>query len=244
VAWDCLRRCVPDVFLDTTGCAFTYFVAKILAGVTVATYTHYPTITAVSGAAVLVQVVSPRPGLYVSLVVLPSVSHEMYCRICYHAYTNVALHTTTLKQLRAVHWPLMRKSCERVFLVLPFTVCPPRCCLCRQSSYYKLFGVLYLVMGKLVAVTMVNSNWTKRHIDALWQLHNSGAAVVFPPCNTEQFRVHFVCPSGSLYGSLESLLLYVSRSSLCVLGTVTLCLWVSFGRKKTTQSNCWLWHPC
>lgn len=47
VAFQGLRACTPHVFLDTTGCAFTYFVAKVLAGLPVATYTHYPTITSV-----------------------------------------------------------------------------------------------------------------------------------------------------------------------------------------------------
>lgn len=48
VAWHGLRQYRPDVFLDTTGCAFTYFIAKVCAGLPVATYTHYPTITSVS----------------------------------------------------------------------------------------------------------------------------------------------------------------------------------------------------
>ncbi len=47
VAFQGLRACTPHVFVDTTGCAFTYFVAKVLAGLPVATYTHYPTITSV-----------------------------------------------------------------------------------------------------------------------------------------------------------------------------------------------------
>lgn len=47
VAFSGLRAFCPDIFLDTTGCAFTYFVAKVLAGRKVATYTHYPTITSV-----------------------------------------------------------------------------------------------------------------------------------------------------------------------------------------------------
>lgn len=45
VAADCLRRAVPDIWVDTTGAAFTFFVAR-LAGVSrVACYVHYPTIS-------------------------------------------------------------------------------------------------------------------------------------------------------------------------------------------------------
>ncbi len=36
---------VPDVFFDTTGCAFTFPVAKFMFGCRVFSYTHYPTIS-------------------------------------------------------------------------------------------------------------------------------------------------------------------------------------------------------
>lgn len=45
VAWECLRSCNPDVFIDTTGYAFTFILAKLFAGCLVACYVHYPTIT-------------------------------------------------------------------------------------------------------------------------------------------------------------------------------------------------------
>lgn len=35
----------PTIFMDTTGCAFTYLVAKIVFGCTVVAYVHYPTIS-------------------------------------------------------------------------------------------------------------------------------------------------------------------------------------------------------
>jgi hypothetical protein len=48
VAWEALMQQPMDIFLDTTGCAFTYIVAKVLGVPRVVTYTHYPTITSVS----------------------------------------------------------------------------------------------------------------------------------------------------------------------------------------------------
>jgi len=36
---------LPDVFVDTTGCAFTYAVARLVFGCKVAAYVHYPTIS-------------------------------------------------------------------------------------------------------------------------------------------------------------------------------------------------------
>ena len=47
-AWVAFNTFVPDVFVDTTGCAFTFLVAKVLAGCRVGCYVHYPTISTVS----------------------------------------------------------------------------------------------------------------------------------------------------------------------------------------------------
>jgi len=45
LAWASLNKLTPDIFIDTTGAAFTFLVAKILARCTVAAYVHYPTIS-------------------------------------------------------------------------------------------------------------------------------------------------------------------------------------------------------
>jgi len=45
VAWAGLNMLTPHIFFDTTGCAFTFIVAKILGGCKIATYVHYPTIS-------------------------------------------------------------------------------------------------------------------------------------------------------------------------------------------------------
>ena len=47
LATEALLKYTPDVFIETTGYAFTDPMAR-LAGCTVACYTHYPTITTVS----------------------------------------------------------------------------------------------------------------------------------------------------------------------------------------------------
>jgi hypothetical protein len=48
LAWCALNQLTPHVFVDTTGCAFTFLVAKVLAGCKVGAYVHYPTISTVS----------------------------------------------------------------------------------------------------------------------------------------------------------------------------------------------------
>ena len=48
LAYNALCQFTPHVYIDTTGCAFTFFVAKILANCKVLAYVHYPTISTVS----------------------------------------------------------------------------------------------------------------------------------------------------------------------------------------------------
>lgn len=47
LAWYALHQFTPHVFVDTTGCAFTFLVAK-LARCKVVAYVHYPTVSTVS----------------------------------------------------------------------------------------------------------------------------------------------------------------------------------------------------
>jgi alpha-1,2-mannosyltransferase len=42
---EALRLATPDVFFDSTGFAFTFFAARVLAGARVGAYVHYPTIS-------------------------------------------------------------------------------------------------------------------------------------------------------------------------------------------------------
>jgi len=51
--------------------------------------------------------------------------------------------------------------------------------------YYQFFARLYRLVGSYSEKTMVNSSWTKGHIDSLWKTRSK---VVYPPCNTTQFR--------------------------------------------------------
>jgi len=45
LSWNALKEFVPDIYFDTTGHAFTFVVARFLAGCHVAAYVHYPTIS-------------------------------------------------------------------------------------------------------------------------------------------------------------------------------------------------------
>lgn len=44
LSWNCLTQLTPDIYIDTTGCAFTFIIARI-AGCKIGAYVHYPTIS-------------------------------------------------------------------------------------------------------------------------------------------------------------------------------------------------------
>jgi len=53
--------------------------------------------------------------------------------------------------------------------------------------YYYVFNLAYGAAGGCAHVTMVNSSWTRRHIESSWwggrPIHR-----VFPPCDTEDLQ--------------------------------------------------------
>jgi glycosyltransferase involved in cell wall biosynthesis len=113
VAWECLVRFNPDIWVDTTGYAFTLPVAKLLAACRVACYVHYPTITT----DMLRRVHDRRP-----------------------TYNNGS-------------W--ISQSAGATYAKL---------------LYYHIFAWLYGLAGGFADVIMVNSSWTKGHLDGLWAL--------------------------------------------------------------------------
>eukprot|EP00970_Alexandrium_tamarense_P001132 scaffold116_cov220-Alexandrium_tamarense.AAC.8 len=130
LAWHALNKVTPHVFIDTTGCAFTFFVAKVLAGCKVGTYIHYPTIST----DMLSLVWERRP-----------------------TYNNTSRIATN---------PIVTYV---------------------KLIYYTIFAVCYGLVGSLADLTMVNSTWTKGHIQYLWRLAGR-VHVVFPPVDTKSVK--------------------------------------------------------
>ncbi|CAG0916366.1 unnamed protein product [Notodromas monacha] len=138
---EALLRCVPDIYLDTMGYAFTYPLFRYLGGCKVGCYTHYPTISS--------DMISKLDGR--------EVAHNNRKWIAKN-----------------------RILCEL------------------KQGYYVLFARIYGWMGRKADVCMVNSSWTKGHVDQLWWNDvgmRSRAALVHPPCNPERFsqlrRINF-----------------------------------------------------
>jgi alpha-1,2-mannosyltransferase len=113
VAIECLFLALPDIWLDTTGAAFAYPVARFLGVPIIATYTHYPMISS----DMLQAVAERRPG-----------------------YNNAAL---IAQSFTLTYFKLM---------------------------YYKFVAWLYGCAGRESTLTIVNSSWTKAHIDNVWGL--------------------------------------------------------------------------
>ena len=51
--------------------------------------------------------------------------------------------------------------------------------------YYKLFAMVYGFVGRRANIIMVNSSWTRDHIQQIW--HPQNLAMVYPPCDTDAF---------------------------------------------------------
>lgn len=51
--------------------------------------------------------------------------------------------------------------------------------------YYHIFAKMYGFCGSYADVVMVNSTWTKGHIEQLW---HTEADIVYPPCDTESLN--------------------------------------------------------
>ncbi|KAG0738575.1 hypothetical protein G6F58_010560 [Rhizopus delemar] len=51
--------------------------------------------------------------------------------------------------------------------------------------YYRVFAKVYGFCGSFAQAVVVNSTWTKGHIDSLW---STKADIVYPPCDTERLN--------------------------------------------------------
>ncbi|XP_065058510.1 GDP-Man:Man(3)GlcNAc(2)-PP-Dol alpha-1,2-mannosyltransferase-like [Rhopilema esculentum] len=54
--------------------------------------------------------------------------------------------------------------------------------------YYKMFALLYGIVGSCSSITMVNSSWTYNHILQIWK-KPACMATVYPPCDTAELAV-------------------------------------------------------
>ncbi|KAF2602142.1 hypothetical protein F2Q70_00024711 [Brassica cretica] len=125
LAWEALRKFTPLYFIDTSGYAFTYPLARLF-GCKVVCYTHYPTIS------------------------LDMISRVRQRNSMYNNDASIA----------KSNW---LSTCKVV--------------------YYRAFSWLYGMVGSCTHLAMVNSSWTKSHIEVLWRIPEQ-IRRVYPPCDT------------------------------------------------------------
>jgi alpha-1,2-mannosyltransferase len=169
LAWEALLARRPDVWIDTTGLAFTLPLARIIGGCRTAAYVHYPTISTD-----MLSLVRSRRA----------------------SYNN---RDTGYLRSRA------------------------------KLLYYRAFAALYAAAGRCCDTVMCNSSWTEGHIRSLWgtaACGPDGAAVLFPPCDTEALqklpltaaaRARAALPEGSGHGA-EGLRSLAGRRLLLSIG--------------------------
>lgn len=54
--------------------------------------------------------------------------------------------------------------------------------------YYRVFSWMYGMVGSCTHLAMVNSSWTKSHIEVLWRIPER-ITRVYPPCDTSGLQV-------------------------------------------------------
>lgn len=155
LAWEAMRSLIPDLFIDTMGYAFTFHVVRILGGIPVGAYVHYPTIST----DMLERVKSRRKG---------------------HTNSDAISSSSVLSRGKLL--------------------------------YYRIFMYYYAYSLRQASFLMVNSSWTKNHVDSILQhsdplldaIHSftpltlmrplSGGRgdaqkftrIVYPPCDTRE----------------------------------------------------------
>ncbi|KAH7645900.1 GDP-Man:Man(3)GlcNAc(2)-PP-Dol alpha-1,2-mannosyltransferase-like protein [Dermatophagoides farinae] len=125
VGLEAMLRCPPDIYIDTMGASFTYPLFRLVGSAKVATYTHYPMISAD-----MLQVVACNQSTFNN--------------------RSIIAQSQLLTKIKLV--------------------------------YYHLLAFCYRMAGNSANVVMVNSTWTRNHIEALWR---RTVVVVYPPCNVD-----------------------------------------------------------
>ncbi|KAI0698166.1 mannosyltransferase [Cytidiella melzeri] len=153
LAWEAMCAFIPDLYIDSMGYAFTFHVVKLLGGIPVGAYVHYPTI-----------------------------STDML--------TRVRTRQSTYANAGAI-------SSSNVLST-------------GKLLYYRLFMYLYSHALRRAPFIMVNSSWTKSHIDSILQHMDTlldylyfftplalldffyrpnpprASRIVYPPCDTRE----------------------------------------------------------
>ncbi|TCD65775.1 asparagine-linked glycosylation protein [Steccherinum ochraceum] len=116
LAWEAMNKLIPDLYIDTMGYAFTFHVVKLIARISVGSYTHYPTISR-------------------------NMLERVSSRKQWHTNSDSVSSSSILSQGKLL--------------------------------YYRLFMYYYSYSLRQASFIMVNSSWTKGHIDYTLNYHDN-----------------------------------------------------------------------
>ncbi|KAF8515293.1 glycosyltransferase family 4 protein [Gautieria morchelliformis] len=110
LAWEAMSKLVPDLFIDTMGYAFTFYLVRLLSEIPVGAYVHYPTIST-------------------------EMVRRVRSRTVWHTNSDAVSSSAILSG--------------------------------GKQLYYRIFMFYYSLSLHNASFLMVNSTWTKRHVDAV-----------------------------------------------------------------------------
>ncbi|KAF8574226.1 glycosyltransferase family 4 protein [Ramaria rubella] len=110
LAWEAMSILVPDLFIDTMGYAFTFYLVRLLGEIPVGAYVHFPTIST-------------------------EMLHRVQSRKTWHTNSDTISSSAVLSRSKHI--------------------------------YYRVFMFYYSLSLRNASFLMVNSTWTKNHVDAV-----------------------------------------------------------------------------
>ncbi|KIJ54528.1 glycosyltransferase family 4 protein [Sphaerobolus stellatus SS14] len=110
LAWEAISRFSPDLFIDTMGYAFTFYLVRLLADIPVGAYVHFPTIST-------------------------EMVRRVRSRTAWHTNSGAISTSTVLSVAKLL--------------------------------YYQIFMFYYSRSLQNASFVMVNSTWTKNHVDSV-----------------------------------------------------------------------------
>jgi len=116
---------------------------------------------------------------------------DVFIDTCGYAFTYpLAKYLGDCKVVAYVHYPSIRSdmlSLENFFLQASYSdggfLSRSALLALVKIPYYLVFAAFYALMGASTDLVMVNSSWTKEHIQRLWGRMGVKPRLVFPPCD-------------------------------------------------------------
>ncbi|PKA56957.1 GDP-Man:Man(3)GlcNAc(2)-PP-Dol alpha-1,2-mannosyltransferase [Apostasia shenzhenica] len=133
-------------------------------------------------------------SVYLSWEALCKFTPQFYFDTSGYAFTYPLARVFGCKVICYTHYPtissdMVSRVCQQSSMynndsLIARSIWLSRC----KIIYYKLFSWLYGIVGSCAHLAMVNSSWTRSHIENLWKIPGR-IKMVYPPCDTSELQV-------------------------------------------------------